>query len=507
MLLTERYSNDIHGVLTCYDRILIHGNIAGWCFADGMTGFLNSKGIRIFDFPKFAEPLNEGVRQNAEKIAKENGIEIEFIRKTGAFRKDDKLAEIIEKRGSHPGLVHIFSAMEGCNTYKPWHAKESGKTFLKFDTSKCLHYYFYFIDKEYGLCYMRVPTWAPFRLQFYMNGHNLLENKLKKNGIEYTMIENAFHEISDFNKAQELSDKIRVEDLHQALDAIASRYCPIPEEYAVSYNWSIMQVEYAMDICFKKQEVLQTMYNQIIKTAVHTVDPDNIASFLGKRFSLLFEGEAGSKYNKRILGTRIKHQMGEVSVKMYDKAGIILRIECTSNDVSQFKQVRDVAQRDGTTVQKTAPVKKSIYSLFVLSNIFKGVVKRYLEYVSEFDDPSDGIKKLDKVTKDVRKDDRNYKGFNFFSSEDQQVFEAIARGEFNIRGMQNKNLRSLLSDKSTAAISRVIKRLRTHGLIKKVKNSYRYYLTALGKSTIVAGLKIKNMLLTSEFSSFSTVEA
>jgi len=69
-----------------------------------------------------------------------------------------------------------------------------------------------------------------------MNGHYLLENKLKKNGIEYTMIDNAFHEISNFKKAQELSDKIRVEDLHQVLDSIAKRYCPLPEEYQLSYN-------------------------------------------------------------------------------------------------------------------------------------------------------------------------------------------------------------------------------------------------------------------------------
>ena len=114
---------------------------------------------------------------------------------------------------------------------------------------------------------------------------------------------------------------------------------------------------------------------------------------------------------------------------------------------------------------------------------------------------------MEKVTKDVRKNDRNYKGFNFFSAEDQQVFEVIARGEFNIRGMQNKNIRSLLPGKSAASISRIIKRLRTHGLIKKVKNSYKYYLTSLGKSVIVAGLKVKNILLTSEFSSFSAVKA
>ena len=27
--------------------------------------------------------------------------------------------------------------------------------------------YFYFIDKYFGLCYLRVPTWSPFRLQYF----------------------------------------------------------------------------------------------------------------------------------------------------------------------------------------------------------------------------------------------------------------------------------------------------------------------------------------------------
>jgi hypothetical protein len=43
---------------------------------------------------------------------------------------------------------------------------------LRPDTGKCLHYYFYFIDAELGLIYLRVPTWCPFRLQFYCNGHS-----------------------------------------------------------------------------------------------------------------------------------------------------------------------------------------------------------------------------------------------------------------------------------------------------------------------------------------------
>jgi len=31
------------------------------------------------------------------------------------------------------------------------------------------------------------------------------------------------------------------------LDILARRYCPLPETYEIHYNWSIMQVEYAMD--------------------------------------------------------------------------------------------------------------------------------------------------------------------------------------------------------------------------------------------------------------------
>ena len=208
MLLTDKYADYISAVLTCYDRIVIQGVIPGWSFSDGMTSYFYANNIKIFDFSSFSQPLTQKVRENAEKIAKENGIEIEFIRKLKAFRKDDRIQEIIKDTGKTEGLVHIFSAMECCNTYKPWHDKNTGKTFLKPDQSKCLHYYFYFIDKELGLCYLRVPTRCPFRLQFYMNGHNLLASKMEKKGISFERLDNSFSYISDPQAAQKLSDRI-----------------------------------------------------------------------------------------------------------------------------------------------------------------------------------------------------------------------------------------------------------------------------------------------------------
>lgn len=147
MLLTEKYSDQISGILHCYDRIVIQGTVPGICYAQGMTSYLNFKNIRIFDYPKFAEPYKNEIRNNAEKIAETNGLKIDFLRKRH-IRKESIIKKILDQRGDHPGLVHIFSAMEACPSYKPWHNKKTGKTYLKSVSGKCLHYYFYLIDAQ-----------------------------------------------------------------------------------------------------------------------------------------------------------------------------------------------------------------------------------------------------------------------------------------------------------------------------------------------------------------------
>lgn len=120
--------------------------------------------------------------------------------------------------------------------------------------SKCLHYYFYIIDETLGLCYRRVPTWVPFRLQFYCNGHNWLASELNRNDIKYPLMDNAFNVISDF-AAQRLSDHLDVEVLHSILDRYSRIFCPVLDTFDQQYHWSIMQAEYATDIVFKEQHV------------------------------------------------------------------------------------------------------------------------------------------------------------------------------------------------------------------------------------------------------------
>jgi hypothetical protein len=183
---------------------------------------------------------------------------------------------------------------------------------------------------------------------------------------------------------------------------------------------------------------------------------------------------------------------------MYDKHGIMLRIETTTNDVSFFKHYRKVEHRDGTTSMKLTNMKKGLYSLGPLKFLLFNANKRFLKFISDIVDPSVGIKKLEKVSKTVIQNKRSFKGFNFFSEDDMNILQTIISGSFTISGFQNKNLRYNFKIYSSSQISRILKRLHTHGLIKKIANTYKYYLTRLGSQVITMGMKLKEMTIIPE---------
>jgi hypothetical protein len=493
-LLPAKYRQYVRGVLKCFDRVIISGHLHPLCYAKGMTGYLYQRHIRIFDYAaQFAEPLRDAIRANAQAIAAEQGVEIEFIRRRKSFRKEDRIQEILATRGDHPGLVHIFSAMERCAAYRPWHDKVTHKTYVKRTESKCLHYYFYFIDAELGLCYLRVPTWCPFRLQFYFNGHNWLARQLQQRGIDFVQQDNAFLDIADFDAANELAAQLDTTSLHAKLDHYAQLYCPVVTALALQYSWGIMQAEYATDLVFQQQATLQAIYPHLQETLIQAVKPADIATFLGRKLHGNYQGEMGNRFNVRLLGSRIKHQMGPVTIKMYDKFALVLRIETTVNDISFFKHYRQVQHRDGTTTTRWAPMKKTIYSLPALQEVLQAANQRYLKFVSDIETPEVGVRQLARVTETKVENGRRYKGFHLLTEEDASLLRLLLRGEFFISGFTNKRLRQHLRGQSSAQVTRLLKRLRVHGLIKKVGRRYKYYLTEWGRQVATMALKLREL--------------
>ena len=351
------------------------------------------------------------------------------------------------------------------------------------------------MDAELGLVYLRVPTWSPFRLQFYCNGHSRLARQLTQEGIGFTAADNAFVRIDDWHRAQELADGFSPDLLHRVLDRYAAQCCPVLDVFGQSYHWSLMQVEYATDLVFRSAATLGPLYEQLTRESVLSVKAEQVASFLGRQITPQLAQELGSQFSTRIEGTCIKHRFGHASVKMYDKFGCVLRIETTTNDVSFFKHHRKVEHRQGPPTRALAPVKKSIYSLIDLREILFGCNRRYLEHLSALDDFSAGVRALDRLTKPRRVEDRPVKGINFFDPTDHALLEALQNPRVNIAGVRRADLLAPLSQISPARLSRQLRRLRDIGVIKRVKGTYRYYLTRIGRAATAALCRVTQAII------------
>ncbi len=130
-LITERYHDQIVGVISCFDRIVIAGTLPDICHAGAMAAQLTTRKMRIFDYGDFVDPILNMLHDNAREVATTHGAGIEPIKKLKDFRNEDRIKEVIAACGIESGLVHVFSAMGNCNCFKPWHDKKTGKTFIE----------------------------------------------------------------------------------------------------------------------------------------------------------------------------------------------------------------------------------------------------------------------------------------------------------------------------------------------------------------------------------------
>ena len=371
----------------------------------------------------------------------------------------------------------------------PWHDKGTGKTYLKATQGQCLHYYFYVMDDELGRCYLRVPTWVPFSLQFYCNGHSVLARTLSREGIDYLPQDNAFLRIADGARAQELANAFNPDLLHRRLDHYAQQFCPVRDVFGQVYHWSLRQVEYSTDLMFRSEQIRVPLYDAISRQAVRAANAERVSGFLGKKVTPLLAQEMGSRLSTRIEGRCIKHYRGVAGVKVYDKFSRVLRVETTVNDLSFFKHHRKVEHKDRHVTRELAPLKKTIYSLIDLREILLGCNQRYLAFLSSLDDPSAGERDLQRLSQPRVGTNPSVKGVNFFDASEQTLLRTLQLGKFNIHGWRRADLLAHLSI-TPSAMSRQLKRLHVLGLIKKVAHTYRYYLTRMGRAAIAAACSL-----------------
>ena len=364
------------------------------------------------------------------------------------------------------------------------------------------------MDAEFGLCYLRIPTWAPFRLQFYCNGHQWLERQMVNAGLDYEKADNCFTWVSDLAAAQSLVKKFDPRRLHRVLEEAAAHWVSVHGRFGQSLHWTIHQAEWSTDVLFKSRRILPGLFHEIARTAAIEVGSEDIYRFMGKKLRANSKAEADTRLQTLVQGTRLKHTLGANTLKMYDKVESVLRIECTTHDVTTFTHHRKVEPRRSESLltpagssgpaaaKKWAPMRKTFYNLIALGRAMSACNRRYLAYLSQWRDHTKECHALRAITASRRDEkERSVRGINFFRDDDLLFLQALQRGEHQISGVTNRTLQSHLPDWGAPKIGRTLRRFRVLKVIKAVAGKRKYYPTPRGETLIIAGLQLTQRII------------
>ena len=260
----ERHRDRIEGTIAGFDRVLFRGQMMSICHIDGFDRFLSSQRVLYKEFTEFGKMFTERIKGRAEELARQGGRSIVYLA-SGSTKKDAVVRRIIEKEQVKEGLICVLSCVEPCHSFTIKGDKSEKRLRLSWEQRKCLHYYFYYVDREFGVMHIRLQSWFPFTIQVCVNGREWLARQLDKAGIDYTKVENCFTEIADLGKAQELADSFKGLRLEGMLSAFARRVNPWLDKKGKivlrPYYWTLRQAEYATDVMFSEEGELSEQFH------------------------------------------------------------------------------------------------------------------------------------------------------------------------------------------------------------------------------------------------------
>lgn len=473
-----------------------------------MEQYLATEHVLYKDFGKHVEQVSEELKKASLARAEREGRRIEYLQ-SAKVDKEELARQIAAEQKISSGLICALKVVEPCWSFDIYRNRDTKHLQLVQRQRKCVHIYQYWIHPKLGFLNARIQTWFPFRIQICINGREWLARQMDQAAMKYLRADNCFAWVEDFQRAQRLLDRQLKSDWTKLLDGLAQELNPHHKQifgnFQVNYYWSVYQSEWAIDVVFRKADVLRRLYPKMVHHGITTFSSTDVLRFLGRRVVASgavranFAGEVVSDVKQRPEGIRIKHGVNKNTVKAYDKAftqmGSVLRFEATIHNGDDFRVYRP-KEGDPNGPLSWRVMRRGIADLHRRAEVSHKAAEQYINAMASIDD-STTVEELSKhLEQPVWWNGQRVRGLRLFDRSEQQLLQAISRGEFTINGVRNRDLQGLLfpaaanspkeARRRSAWVSRRLRMLRAHGLLQKVAHTYRYQVTKIGRRIITA---------------------
>jgi hypothetical protein len=506
MKLLEVYREKVLGTMRGLDRVRFRGTLRWLANEQGLGTFLNKSGILLKDFKGWALEKTQKLRQSCAEQAQALGVEMIYLQ-SSAVDKEALAREIAEKKGIRQGSICLFSVVESCIAPGVAGDRAAKQLRLSFRPRRCVWLYHYFDHPQLGFGHVRLQSWLPFTVFICLNGRHWLEKQLEQAGIAFLKDGNCFPWVSDLAGAQRLLEAQLETDWPALLNGLTLATCPaLPDLLAplrFEYYWSADETEWATDVLFRDPADLDALFPILVRHALLVSDSPAVMRYFGKR-NITAHGQVSgwgpheiiSDCRRRYEGVRVKHWLEHNSQKMYNKAGSVLRFEVTINNTRDFRVFRP-PNDDANQPASWQRLRKGVCDLHRRCQVSDQANERYADAIAcaQINETLESVAK--DVCNPVTKSGKRYRALNPWDKDDAQLLLFLGKGELALNGFRNKHLRSWLYPKAdennrdetkrlAARVSRIIRLLRAHGLVKKIASENRYILTDKGQKFATA---------------------
>jgi hypothetical protein len=189
---------------------------------------------------------------------------------------------------------------------------------------------------------------------------------------------------------------------------------------------------------------------------------------------------------------------------MYDKQGSVLRVETTINKPYAFKVFRP-KEGEPQGKKEWRPMRKGIADLHRRAQVSQASNERYLKALAAADTSTPVAELVRDLCRPSTCGNQRVRALRPWDAQDTKLFQAVMRGEFSVNGFRNRDLQRLLFEgtadspqekrRRSGRVTRWIRLLRAHGLVKKVPSTHRYVLTDKGRETLTAILSCQRVTM------------
>jgi hypothetical protein len=484
--------------LDCIDRVYCNAYVPKLAYPAGVAGFFTKHRGATFASTCLADPISKQFVASIQRFAA--GREIPIVRFEKRQRKDDVALEHLARFGEPEGIYMIGVAQEKISTFRTEKRRnpETGASYPWIVRASAVvnQYYMYGLDLDFGPFFVKFSSYFPYGAKLCFNGHHWAQRQAQAAGIAFTALDNGFLSCEQPERLQRICDRLSA----AKIDAFFRRWLArLPHPFTGAdrragyrYQLSILQAEFSLTQVLDRPHCGRVFFESLIRENLDLGRPDKVSLIFDRRVRVRGRRPTPSRWRTRVLTDGVtpsihvdyKHS----KIKQYHKLNQAIRTETTINDTRDFA------------------IGKRLGNLPELRQVGFQANRRLLTTQRLGHDPLAATRALAQITDPITIGDgqTTVAGLRFGDPRAMALLSLLPVFRLSVRGFTNRELRTLLAPllgllpgtMTAGQATYDLRRLRVHGLIRRIPHSNRYLPTENGLRTALVLTQTHNRILT-----------